>query len=327
MTWKLLLMVVLLLPARLACCGEPLSESKRGDVLDSLQAYQTKFKNNRVSIGTHTLKNFMREGSRGQGRQDYRIVVDGPRIYTEYEYGRIGHIVGFGPQDDGADRGRETIKASFNLITQQGKEISVRDDDGTITQAKKIQKSVGIGRFTSMRLAQALGWLEFWPRWRGSMRLLDPAFIVENAQSLRRVDRADGKSEIHAEYVNEHDIVFQMRFSGLPDVRLFYIRTFYPQHFDIAGQIRYQETEGGFMAPSAIRELRTRFTDGKRELVLAEEAVVVNFEMLPADQAGEFPTIEIPEGVRIIGDAEPPTDAAESGGDPPAVPVADPEVN
>ena len=159
------------------------------------------------------------------------------------------------------------------------------------------------------------------------MRLLDPAFIVENAQSLRRVDRADGKSEIHAEYVNEHDIVFQMRFSDLPDVRLFYIRTFYPQHFDIAGQIGYQETEDGFMAPSAIRELRTRFTDGKRELVLAEEAVVVNFEMVPADQAGEFPTIEIPEGVRIIGDSDPPTETADRSGKPPAVPIADPEVN
>lgn len=178
-----------------------------------------------------------------------------------------------------------------------------------------------------MRLAQALGWREFWAIRSGARELVDPLFVLENARSVQRVERPDGQSEIHAEYVDEIDIVFQMRFSDLPEVRLFYIRHFYPPRFDIAGQIRYRRTEDGFMAPSAIREIRTLVNDGKREIVLTEEAVVIDFEMVPADQAGEFPSIEIPDGVRIIDNTPSPADATRGDDKRPAAPAAEAEAN
>ena len=324
---RIVLLILGSLALQIACSGEELSDAERRAVIESLQAYQAEYKNNRVSIATQVQKNFKPEQGGGPVRQDYRITAEGSRIYTEYEFGHVLNAFAQGADDDAQQEARETTIATFDLETNQGTKIYVRDRDGTITQAERIGKSAGIERFTSMRLAQALGWREFWAIRSGARELVDPLFVLENARSVQRVERPDGQSEIHAEYVDEIDIVFQMRFSDLPEVRLFYIRHFYPPRFDIAGQIRYRRTEDGFMAPSAIREIRTLVNDGKREIVLTEEAVVIDFEMVPADQAGEFPSIEIPDGVRIIDNTPSPADATRGDDKRPAVPAPEAETN
>lgn len=292
--------------------AEELSDTERKEAVQKLRDYHALFKDRKVELDVRVRKDLLPAENDGPAWYEYRIVAANGWMYTEEE---IGHILGLGGGRSDASFTRKTV---FDSRSNRGLEVLVRDD-GKMTQATRRCTPVGIRRLSSVRLAQAVGWLGFWSSWDFSPRWnLDPADALESSTTVRRVRTADGHAELVARLLLEEVIECEMRYSDLPEVRMTAVRLTFPRS-EIAGEVRYRQNPDGFQQPHAFREVRRRIDRTPPEIDLVEEAIATRFSMQSPADPQPMPVIEIPDGLRVLdrcpdekGDDQAPAPSPES---------------
>ncbi len=290
--------------------AEELDATERDKAVQSLRDYQALFKERAVELDVQVSKDLLPAESDGPVRYDYKIVAANGWMFTEEEIGPVYGLQG------GRSDANYTVKSVFDSRTDRGMKVYVRDD-GKVTQAERRCAPTGIQRLSSDRLAQAVGWLDFWAHSRNDW-LIDPADVLESSSAVRRVRAEDGQTQLSAMVVLEDIVECEMRYSDLPDVRMIAMRRMIPGRTEVTSEVRYRKNRDGFDEPHAIRETRRRIDETPPRILLIEEAVVTRFSMRSPAEPEPMPVIEIPDGLRVIDDCQ----DDESEGE---VPVPSPE--
>lgn len=274
-----------------------LSPEERSQAVASLREYQSVFSRNRVVFDVRVSKTL---GQGGPERRDFTLAVEEGKLFTSQF---IGTPLGVFSSDN--DRSASlTVQAIFDFEGRSGYQISVQAD-GTITQVKKVCEPVGVMRFSGMRLAEALGWLHHY-RKRERNHLVDGADFLESAAVVRRTRTDGGETLIVATSPVSERAFRELHYTDLPDVRLVSRAHIVPGSSEIRARISYQAQDDGLMVPRGFRETNARVEDrangGPLVIQSTEDAVVTGFSITPIDEAAPFPTIEIPDGIKIIDD-------------------------
>ncbi len=299
--------------------AEELDATEREQAVQSLRDYQARFQTHRVEIDVRVRKDFRPAESEGPVWYDYKIVAADGWMYTEED---IGQPLGM---EGGRSNARYTVKSVFDSGTERGTEVYIRDEGG-VEQAERTCAPTGIQRLSSGRLAQAVGWIEFWsPFLRSSDSLMSPADVLESSPEVRRMQASDGQTRLVAMVILDDVIEYEIRYSDLPHVRMTAMRRTIPGRTEVTGEVRYQQNDRGFDEPHAIREIRRRIDQSPPRIDLIEESLVTRFSIRSPVEDEPMPVIEIPEGLRVIDDC--PDDERVEAKIEEAVPSPSPEAN
>ncbi len=295
------------------CAAEELDATAREQAVQSLRDYQDLFRNRKVEIDVRVRKDFRPADSEGPVWYDYKVVASDGWMHTEED---VGQVLGLG---GGRSDARYTIESVFDLRSSRGTKILIRDD-GEISQPERTCTPTGIIRLSSTRLAQAVGWLDFWRRSRSAEPLMNAGDALELSPVVRRTTAANGRVQLVAKLDTDPRLEYELRFSDLPDVRLTSVRLTLLGRSDVAGEVLYRQDSEGFHQPHAFREIRRRIDQTPPRIDLIEESVVTRFSMRSPDEDEPMPVIEIPDGLRVIDNC--PDDEGED-----VVPAPSPETN
>lgn len=298
--YRLLAFVVLLATTamtQLHAQAAELSREERSQAVTSLREYQSVFARNRVVFNVHV------SATLGQGfpeRRDFMIVAEEGKMFTNQFVGASLDLFSSGVNGLGG----LSARTNFDFQEHSGYQVTVQAD-GTITQVKKVCEPVGVMRFSGMRLAEALGWLHHY-RERERNHLVDGADFLESAAVVRRIRTDRGETLIVATSPVSERAFRELHYTDLPDVRLVSRAHIVPGSSEIRARISYQAQDDGLMVPRGFRETNARVEDrangGPLVIQSSEDAVVTGFSITPIDEAAPFPTIEIPDGIKIIDD-------------------------
>lgn len=298
--------------------AEALDAADRAKAVQSLRDYHQLFRDRKVEIDVRFRNHFRPAEFPRPVFYECQIVAANKWMLIEEE---VGPIYGIG--GDKSDATTYTSKSVFDLRSERGLEVLVRDDDGSITQvtrAKRMRGHFGVMRLSGRLLAQTVGWLDFWGPWlKERDPTLDPVDVLESSPVIRRVRSADGETRLVAKLILESGRECEMRFSDLPDVRLTAQRLAWPGRSEIIGEVRYRLDADGFRQPLAFRDMRRRIDQTPPRIDVVEEALVTRFSMRPSDESEPPPVIEVPDDVRIHDDG--PDDDGENQV---AVPASEP---
>ena len=274
--------------------AEELDAAERKKAVQSLRDYQALFKDRTVELDVRVRSDFNPTESEGPVWYDYKILASDGWMFSEQD---IGPALGIG---GGRSDASFTLKSVFDSRTNHGLEVFVRDD-GKVTQATRKCVPRGIIRLSSERLAQAAGWLHFWP-FRRDHWVLEAAHVLESSPVLRRVRAADGRTQLVARVVLEDVVEYEMRYSDLPQVRMTAVRITLPQD-ETTGEVRYKLDPDGFHQPHAFREIRRSVRrETPPKIMLIEEAIVTRFSMRSLAEPLPMPVIEVPDDVQVRDD-------------------------
>jgi hypothetical protein len=279
--------------------GVSLTAEERSEVIASLRAYQANFSRQRVRIEIAGREIW--EPPKGR-LQPFNIELElsGSQIYANYFIGKASDFAGKGKAT--ATSKDLFIKFVFDGASDDGIEVYF-ETGGKIIQAEKPLPPMRLQHWAGSRLLDAIGYQHHRPAISTKWSVIE---TLEKATSFERRVLDNNETEIVAVAPISEIDSHELRLSDLPDVRLLSSVSLYPGRSEVRGTIQYKKHSSGLMLPYLLREARAFVSDRQRKgplvLRLAEEAVITNFSLIPFDEAGPFPTITVPEGMRIWDD-------------------------
>lgn len=282
-----------------AADGVSLTAEERSEVIASLRAYQANFARQRVRIEIAGREIW--EPPKGR-LQPFNIELElsGSQIYANYFIGKASDFAGKG-------KATATSKDLFvKFVFDGGSDDGIKvhfETGGKITQAEKPCPPMRLRYWAGYRLLDAIGYQHHRPAIRTGWSVIE---TLEKATTFERRVLDNNETEIVAVTPISEIDSFELRLSDLPDVRLLSSVSLNPGRSEARGTIQYKKHSSGLMLPYLLREARAFVSDRERKgplvLRLAEEAVITKFTLIPFDEAGSFPVITVPEGMRIWDD-------------------------
>jgi hypothetical protein len=279
--------------------GVSLTAEERSEVIASLRAYQANFSRQRVRIEIAGREIW--EPPKGR-LQPFNIELElsGSQIYANFFIGKASDFAGKGKAT--ATSKEQFVKFVFDGDSDDGIEV-IYETGGKIVQAVIPLPPMRLQHWAGPRLLDAIGYQHHRPAVSTEWSVIE---TLEKAISFERRVLDNNETEIVAVAPISEIDSHELRLSDLPDVRLLSSVSLYPGRSEVRGTIQYKKHSSGLMLPCLLREARAFVSDRERKgplvLRVAEEAVITEFSLIPFDEAGPFPTITVPEGMRIWDD-------------------------
>jgi hypothetical protein len=277
--------------------GVSLTAEERSEVIASLRAYQANFSHQRVRIEIAGREIW----EPPQGRlQPFNIELElsGSQIYANYSIGKVSGFAGKGKAAAATSKDL-FVKFVFDGDSDDGIKVYF-ETGGKIVQAEKPLPPMRLQHWAGSRLLDAIGYQHHRPALNTKWSVIE---TLEKATSFERRVLDNNETEIVAVALISEIDSHELRLSDLPDVRLLSSVSLNPGRSEVRGTIQYKKHSSGLMLPYLLREARAFVTGPERKgplvLRLAEEAVITEFSLIPFDEAGPFPVITVPEGMRI----------------------------
>jgi len=276
--------------------GVSLTAEERSEVIASLRAYQANFARQRVRIEIAGREIWEPPTGRLQPF-NIELELSGSQIYANYS---IRTPSGFVETGKATATSKDLfIKFVFDGASDDGIQVYF-ETGGRIVQAEKPLPPMRLQHWAGSRLLDAIGYQHHRPAVSTEWSVIE---TLDKATSFERRVLDNDETEIVAVTPTSEINSIELRLSDLPEVRLLSSVQLNPGRAEARGTIQYKKHSSGLMLPYLLREARAFVSDRERKgplvLSLAEEAVITKFSLIPFDDVGPFPTITVPEGIRI----------------------------